>query len=110
MATPVTPTTTINLDDATFEVARMSAEIQGLVRLFDECRQVEADASSQVLMARHALVNVQNTLMQAIQKEREEAAKKAEALGLVPAAVPAEVAATAAADAVVKKAARKGAK
>jgi plasmid replication initiation protein len=106
MTTPVQPTTTINVDDAVFEVARMSAEIQQTVRLFDECRQVEADATFQVLMARNALTNLQNTLLQAIQKEREEATKKAEAMGLVPA--PAVPAAPAPAPVPAKKA-RKGA-
>jgi hypothetical protein len=90
MSTPVQPTTTINVDNAVFDVSKMSPEIQQMVRYFDEWRQNEADATSQVLMARNALQNLQNTLLQAIQKERDEAAKKAEALGLTaPAPAPA---------------------
>lgn len=103
MATPVQPTTTINIDDAVFEVARMSPEIQQMVRLFDETRQAEADASTKVLIARNALQNLQNVLVSAIQKERTEAAAKAEALGITPPATPA-----APAPAPAKKAAKAG--
>jgi nucleotide-binding universal stress UspA family protein len=84
MATPVQPTTTLNVDQAVYEVAKMSPEIQQMVRYFDEWRQVEADKTSEILMARNALQNLQNQLLATIQKEREEAVKKAEALGVIP--------------------------
>lgn len=85
----VTPTTTINAGDAVFEVARMSADIQQMIAYYDAWRQREIDLTSDLLQVRGALRDLQNQLVAALQKERDEAAAKAEAMGLVPAAAPA---------------------
>lgn len=80
----VTPTTTITVDGSTFDVAQMSAEVQQMVTYFDDWRQQEAVATSKLLMVRSALRDIQNTLLETIQKERSEALKKAQALGIIP--------------------------
>ncbi len=80
------PTTTINVGDAVFEVARMSSDIQHMIAYYDEWRQREIDLTSELLQVRGALRDLQTQMATAIQKEREDAAKKAEAMGLVPAA------------------------
>lgn len=82
--TPVQPTLTIAIDDAVYEVAKMSPQVQQMVAYFDDWRQKEADLTSEVLLVRGALRDLQNTLLQTIQTERAEAQKKAEALGLIP--------------------------
>lgn len=84
----VQPTTSITLGDAVFEVERMSNEIKQMVAYFDAWRQKEVDLQSDILQVRGALQNLQNQLVAAIQKEREDAVKKAEALGVVPPATP----------------------
>jgi hypothetical protein len=62
----VQPTTTISIDDTVFEVTSMSPEIQQMVQYLDDWRQKEADTTSELLMARGALRDLQNTLLQAI--------------------------------------------
>jgi hypothetical protein len=83
---PVQPTLTIQLDDATYEVAKMSEQVQQLVGFFDDWRQKEADLSSDLLMVRSALRDAQTALVQMLKQEREEAMQKAQNLGLLPAA------------------------
>ena len=83
---PVQPTITIQLDDSTYEVAKMSEQIQNLVAYFDDWRQREADLASELLLVRSGLRDAQNTLVQLLKQEREEAIAKAQSLGLLPAA------------------------
>lgn len=80
----ITPTSTIALDDVTFEVDRMSDNVKQMVSLFDDWRQREADLTSDLLMVRAALKDLQNTLFTTITEERQSAAKAAAALGLLP--------------------------
>lgn len=87
---PVQPTTTITVDKTIFEVSQMSPEIQQMVAYFDDWRQQEADQTSKLLMVRSALRDIQNTMLEAIQKERNEALKKAQALGIITPALQAE--------------------
>lgn len=102
MTIPVQPTLTINVDGAVFEVAKMSADVQQLVRYFDEFRQREVDLTTDLVMVRGALRDMQNTLLQTIQVERLAAMQKtAEPTQLVEDAVPSTPTAT--------KRARKGA-
>lgn len=68
----VQPTTTISIDDQVFEVANMSSNVQQMVAYLDDWRQAEADATSQLLMARGALRDLQNTLLSTIQQEQAE--------------------------------------
>lgn len=83
-------TTSITIDESVYEVAKMSQEVQQMVTYLDEWRQKEADLSSDLLMTRAALRDLQNTLLETIQRERAEAQSKAEALGIVaaPTAAP----------------------
>lgn len=85
MAFTVQPTTTINLDDATFEVAKMSEQVQQLVRYFDDWRERELAVASELTMIRSAQRDLQSVLTQTIQRERDEAAQRAAELGLMPA-------------------------
>ena len=73
----VQPTTTITIDDATFEVASMSDDVKQLVVYLDEWRQDEADQISALLKTRAARHDVQNTLLQTIQQEAQEAQEAA---------------------------------
>lgn len=70
----VQPTTTITIDDAVFEVANMSANVQQMVQYLDDWRQREADTTSELLMIRGALRDIQNTLLAAIQEDQKAAA------------------------------------
>lgn len=70
----VQQTTTITIDDAVYEVASMGANIQQMVQYLDDWRQREVDTTSELLMVRGALRDIQNTLLAAIQAEQAEAA------------------------------------
>lgn len=85
MATKVTPTTNIAIDDQTYEVERMSDNVKQMVALLDDWRQQEVDTTSSLLMIRAALKDLQNSLFTTITEERESAAKAAADLGLLPA-------------------------
>lgn len=86
--TQVQQTTTITIDDAVYEVASMGANIQQMVQYLDDWRQREVDTTSELLMIRGALRDIQNTLLAAIQAEQADAAETpAEA---TPAETPAE--------------------
>ena len=91
-------TTTITIDQTTFEVARMSQNVQQLVVYLDEWRQEEADQTSALLKTRAALNDIQNTLLSTIQEEV--AATQAAAQQTAPAPAPTQ------AKAKVKKAAK----
>lgn len=77
--TQVQQTTTITIDDAVYEVASMSANVQQMVQYLDDWRQREVDTTSELLMIRGALRDIQNTLLTAIQAEQAEAASAGEA-------------------------------
>lgn len=79
----VQPTTTITLDGQNFDVAKLSTEIQQMVLYLDDWRQREVDATSELLMVRGGLRDLQSTLSNAIQQEIKETKARAEALGLV---------------------------
>ena len=66
----VQKTQTITIDQQVFEVANMSAEVQNAVMYMDEWRQKEADLTSELLLVRAALNDVQNTLLKTIQTEQ----------------------------------------
>ena len=83
--TPVQPTLTIAIDQAVYEVAKMSQQVQQMVAYLDDWRQKEVDLSSELLLTRSGIREMQNQLLTGIQQERAEAQKKAEALGLIPA-------------------------
>lgn len=74
----VQQTLTITIDNTVYEVANMSQEVQSAVMYLDEWRQKEADVTSELLMVRSAINDVQNTLLKLIQGEQQEAAQPAE--------------------------------
>lgn len=80
----IQPTLTINVDDAVFQVDKMSPGVQSMIAYFDDWRQKEANTTSELLMIRAALKDIQASLLETIQQERAEALKKAEALGIIP--------------------------
>lgn len=82
----VTPTTTITIDNSEFSVDKMSPQVQQMVVYFDAWRQRELEATSELLMVRGALKDLQSSLLTTIQDERKQAMEKAEALGLLPTA------------------------
>lgn len=82
--TKITPTSTIAVGDHTYDVARMSEQVQQMVAMLDNWRQREADVTSELLMVRAALRDLQNTMYSTIVEERESAVKAAAALGLLP--------------------------
>lgn len=88
--TQVQQTTTITIDDAVYEVANMSANVQQMVQYLDDWRQREVDTTSELLMIRGALRDLQNTLLAAIQTEQAEAAAAPAGDSEVPAEAPAE--------------------
>lgn len=66
-------TTSITIDDRTISVADTSAEVQQMVQYLDEWRQDEADQASDLLKTRAAIRDLQNSLLQQLQKEQQEA-------------------------------------
>lgn len=79
----VTETTTITLDDQVFEVSKLSAELQQMVAYLDDWRQREVDLTSELLMARSGIRDIQNALSGTLQKEMAELREKAQAMGLI---------------------------
>ena len=75
----IQPTLTINVDGVIFEVSKMSTEVQQQIQYLDEWRQREMDISSDLLMVRGALRNLQDNLLVTIQKERKAEADAAQA-------------------------------
>lgn len=91
--TQVQQTTTITIDDTVYEVASMGANIQQMVQYLDDWRQREVDTTSELLMVRGALRDIQNTLLAAIQAEQAEVAAGDAAATTEAVDTPAEAAA-----------------
>jgi hypothetical protein len=72
----IQPTTTISIDDKVLDVTSMSPEIQQMVQYLDDWRQRELDTTSELLMIRGAMRDIQNTLLQSIQKAQTASAEK----------------------------------
>lgn len=86
----VQQTTTITIDDKVYEVADLSANVQQMVQYLDNWRQREVDTTSELLMIRGALRDIQNTLLAAIQAEQVEPTVADTGEGEVPAETVAE--------------------
>lgn len=71
---PVQPTTSITVDGETFQVAELSTEVQQMVQYLDQWRQDEVDQAADLLKTRAALRDIQNTLLQQLQADKEKAA------------------------------------
>lgn len=65
----VQATTTVTIDEVSYEVAALSAETQQMIALMDEWRQTESDSVNDLLMVRAAIRDVQNTLLVKIKEE-----------------------------------------
>ena len=65
----VQKTTTVTIDEQSFEVASLSENVQQMISLMDEWRQKDADLTSELLMVRAALRDIQNTLLTTIKSE-----------------------------------------
>jgi hypothetical protein len=74
---PIQATTSITVDGETYTVSSMSNEVKQMVQYLDDWRQDEVDQASQLLKTRAGLKDLQNTLLQQIQKENAEAAEAA---------------------------------
>ncbi len=72
MTMPVSPTTTITIDDLILNVNEQSVEIQQMVAYLDDWRQDEANQASQLVKTRAALKNLQNSILQQLQQEQKE--------------------------------------
>ena len=78
MSIAIQKTLTITIDDATYDVASASEEIQQMVVYLDEWRQNEADEAAALLKTRAALREIQNMILAQIQKEQEPAEETAD--------------------------------
>jgi HAMP domain-containing protein len=67
--TPVTPTTSITIDEKTYEVENMSDEVKQMVQFLDTWRQDESDQASELLKTRAALRDLQNTMLAQINQD-----------------------------------------
>lgn len=77
-------TTSVTIDDATYQVADLSDNVKQMIGLMDDWRQEDADLTSKVLMVRAAIRDIQNTLLTTIKQEIAE--KAAEGQPETPAA------------------------
>lgn len=66
----IAKTTTITLDNNSYEVASMSDEAKSLVTYIDEWRQKEMDLSGELLLVRAALRDIQTTLAENIKLQQ----------------------------------------
>lgn len=76
---PITPTTTIVIDDTTYQVEGMSDEIKHLVSYYDEWRQKEAEATRTLVLYQAALGQVQQQIATMIENERNKKTEEANA-------------------------------
>ena len=70
----ITPTLTIQLDNKVVLVSNSSAEVQKLVQYLDDWRQKEADVTSELLMIKSAIRDLQNVLTTQINADNANAA------------------------------------
>lgn len=70
MTLTVQPTTSVVIDNIPFQVDTMSAEVQQMVKYYDDWRDRELEATSTLLMVRAALKDLQNTILETVQKEK----------------------------------------
>lgn len=77
-------TTSVTIDEQTYQVADLSDNVKQMIGLMDEWRQEDADLTNKVLMVRAAIRDIQNTLLTTIKQEVAE--KAAEGQPETPAA------------------------
>jgi len=79
MSIEIQKTLTITIDDAVYDVADTSEEVQQMIVYLDEWRQNEADEAASLLKTRAALREIQNMILAQIQKEAEDNGDEEEA-------------------------------
>lgn len=62
-------TVTVNIDDKSYEVSQFGDNIKQMIALMDEWRQKDADLTSELLMVRAAIRDIQNTILSNINAE-----------------------------------------
>jgi hypothetical protein len=70
-------TENVTIDDKTFQLNELSAEVQAMIAVFDEWRQDEADLTTSILKTRGALRDLQNQLVEQIRKDMAPPAEEA---------------------------------
>ena len=75
----VEKTLTVTIDETSYVVANMSEPVKQLISYMDDWRQKEADTTSDLLMVRSALRDIQNSLMTTINAEKQAAAEAEQA-------------------------------
>lgn len=61
-------TVTVTIDETPYDVAALGDAAKQMIVLMDEWRQKEADLTSEILMTRAALRDIQNTLLATIKE------------------------------------------
>lgn len=82
-------TVTVTIDEQSYDVVALSDGANQMIAMMDEWRQKEADLTSDLLMARAAIRDIQNTLLTTIKAEvapAEEVATDADAVDQAPVA------------------------
>lgn len=69
----VQETLTLTVDGVQYNVAEQSDEIKQMVVYLDEWRQDEADEATMLIKTRAAIRDLQNTIVQQLQKEKTKA-------------------------------------
>jgi hypothetical protein len=62
-------TVTVAIDGTEYSVAQFSDSVKNAIALMDDWRQKEADLSSDILMVRGAIRDIQNSILAAINSE-----------------------------------------
>jgi len=62
-------TVTVNIDNSSYDVAQFGDNIKQMITLMDEWRQKDADLTSELLMVRAAIRDIQNTILSNINAE-----------------------------------------
>ena len=88
--TTLEPTKLLTLDDATYEVSKMSLEIQNLVNHLDDWREKEFSQQKDLILTQYGLREMHRVLANALQQERLAAEEKARAMGIVTDVLPTE--------------------
>lgn len=72
MSTKVQKTTTLTIDNATYNVSDLNGTTRTMVDIMDEWRQREADIGSDLLLVRAALRDIQSQIVAAVSEQLEQ--------------------------------------
>jgi hypothetical protein len=71
-------TKVLTLDNETYAVDALDAEVQRLVEVYDHWKQKELDSRLDMLMAQAAIRDITREILSTVQKKKQEAAEAAE--------------------------------